>query len=524
MSSLQIQIHNIKCQPHSTIKIMLNMLMSALTSSLFNESFGFNQHQHFVLFPFMAQGHMIPMIDIARLLAQRGVLITILSTPSNANRFKSVIDRAIEAGLKIQVVHLYFPSLETGLPEGCDNFDMLPSMDMGLKFIDAASRLQPQVEEMLQQLKPSPSCLISDMCFPWTTDVAHKFNIPRIVFHGMCCFSLLCLHNLRDWEELEKIESDTDYFQVPGLFDKIELTKTQITNVVRPRGSNGKEMWDQMKKAEDEAYGIVVNSFEELEPKYVKGLKNAKGKKVWTIGPVSLCNKEKQDKAERGNKAAIDEHQCLKWLDSWEQDSVLFVCLGSLSRLSTSQMVELGLGLESSKRPFIWVVRHMSDEFKKWLVEENFEDRVKGQGLLIQGWAPQILILSHPSIGGFLTHCGWNSSLEGISAGVPMITWPVFAEQFFNEKLIVNIVKTGVRAGIKSPVMFGEEEKLGAQVNKDDIKMIIEQVMGGELEAEMRRKRAKEVGEMARRAVEEGGSSHFNLTQLIQDLTEQANF
>ncbi|KAK4345620.1 hypothetical protein RND71_035796 [Anisodus tanguticus] len=479
---------------------------------------------HFVLFPFMAQGHTIPMIDIARLLAQRGVIITILTTHLNATRFNRVIARAIEAGLKIQVAHLYFPSLEVGLPEGCENFDMLPSMDFGLKFFDATQRLQPQVEEMLHQLKPSPSCIISDMCFPWTTNVAHKFNIPRIVFHGMCCFSLLCLHNLRDWKELEKIESDTEYFQVPGLFDKIELNKGQLGNVARPRNSDWKELMDQMKKSEDEAYGIVVNSFEELEQEYVKGLKNAKGKNIWTIGPVSFCNKEKQDKFERGNKASIDEHKCLKWLDSWGQDSVLFVCLGSLSRLSTSQMIELGLGLESSKRPFIWAVRHMSEEFRKWLVEENFEERVEGQGLLIHGWAPQVLILSHPSIGGFLTHCGWNSSLEGISAGVPMITWPMFAEQFCNERLIVNVLKTGVRTGIEIQVMFGEEEKSGAQVSKDDIKLVIEEVMGEEDEAEMRRKRAKELGEMARRSMEEGASSHFNLTQLIQDVTEQTNF
>ncbi|MCD9560197.1 hypothetical protein HAX54_018694 [Datura stramonium] len=479
---------------------------------------------HFVLFPFMAPGHTIPMIDIARLLAQRGVVITILTTHLNANRFKKVVDRAIEAGLKIQVVHLYFPSIEAGLPEGCENFDMLPSIDLGLKFFDATKRLQPQVEEMLQQLKPSPSCIISDMCFPWTTDVAHKFNIPRIVFHGMCCFSLLCLHNLRDWEVLEKIESDTEYFQVPGLFDKIELNKSQLGNVGRPRDSDWKEFGDQIKKAEGEAYGIVVNSFDELEQKYVKGLMNAKGKKVWTIGPVSLCNKEKQDKAERGNNASIDELKCLKWLDSWEQDSVLFVCLGSLSRLSKSQMVELGLGLELSKKPFIWVIRHMSEEFRKWLVEQDFEERVKGRGLLILGWAPQVLILSHPSIRAFLTHCGWNSSLEGISAGVPLITWPMFAEQFCNERLIVNILKTGVRAGIENRVMFGEEEKLGAQVSKDDIKMVIEEVMGEEMEAQIRRERAKELGEKARRAMEKGGSSHFNLTQLIQHVTEQANF
>ncbi|CAN4099906.1 unnamed protein product [Withania somnifera] len=473
----------------------------------------------------MAQGHTIPMIDIARLLAQRGAIVTILMTPLNAIRFNSVIARAIETGLKIHVVHLYFPSIEAGLPQGCENCDMVSSPDMMKTFFIATYMLETQVEELLQDLKPSPpNCIISDMCFPWTTKLAKRMNIPRIVFHGMCNFSLLCLHNLRDRKLLESISSDTEYFSVPGLPDKVEVTKAQVKSMVDPSNTEWTEFANQMEEAEDQAYGIVVNSFEELEPEYVQGVKKAKGKKVWTIGPVSLCNKEKLDKVERGNKASIDEHHCLKWLDSREPESVLFVCLGSLSRLPTSQMIQLALGLESSKRPFLWVVRHISDEFRKWLNEENFEERVEKQGILIHGWAPQVLILSHPSIGGFLTHCGWNSIIEGISVGVPMITWPIFAEQFCNERLVVNVLKTGVKAGMENTVVFLEEEKAGTQVNKDDIKMVIERVMGEEEEANTRRERAKNLGEMATRAVEEGGSSHVNLTKLTQDVTKQAKF
>ncbi|KAK4354416.1 hypothetical protein RND71_026610 [Anisodus tanguticus] len=484
-----------------------------------------NEQPHFVLFPFMAQGHMIPMIDIARLLAQRGVIVTILLTPLNANRFNSVIARAVETGLKIHVVHLNFPSLEAGLSEGCENCDMIPSIDMVKKFFIATQMLETQVEELLQDLKPSPpNCLVSDMCFPWTTKVAKKINIPRIVFHGMCSFALLCLHNLRDWKFLESISSDTEYFSVPGLPDEVEVTKAQLKAIVDPSNAEWREFGDQMREAEDQAYGIVVNSFEELEPEYVEGVEKAKGLKVWTIGPVSLCNKEKLDKVERGNKASIDEHYCIKWLDPREPDSVLFVCLGSLSRLATSQMIELALGLELSKRPFIWVVRHISDEFRKWLNEENFEARIQKQGILIHGWAPQVLILSHPSVGGFLTHCGWNSTIEGISVGVPMITWPLFAEQFCNERLIVDVLKTGLKAGMENPVMFLEEEKVGTQVHKDDIKLVIKRVMGEEEEAKTRREKAQKLGEMARRALEEGGSSHLNLTKLIQDVTKLANF
>lgn len=474
---------------------------------------------HFVLLPFMAQGHTIPIIDIARLLAQRGVIVTILMTPLNATRFNNVIARAVEKGLNIHIIHLKFPSLEAGLPQDCENCDMILSMDMIKKFFNATQMLETQVELLLQDLKPN--CLISDLCFPWTTNVAKRIGIPRIVFHGMGSFSLLCLHNLRDVNLLEGVESENEYFFVPGLPNKVEVTKAQVKAMVDPSNPEWKKFGDQMKEGEAQAYGIVVNSFEELEPQYVQGVKRAKGKKVWSIGPVSLCNKEKQDKVERGNKASIDEHHCLKWLDSKAQDSVLYVCLGSLSHLPTPQMIELALGLESSKQPFVWVIRHISNGFRKWLNEENFEERVQKQGILINGWAPQVLILSHPSIGGFLTHCGWNSILEGISVGVPMITWPLFSEQFCNEKLIVNVLKTGVKGGMENPVMFLEDEKGCAQVKKDDIKMVIERLMGEEEEAKMRRERAKGLADMATKAVEEGGSSHINLTKLIEDVTQQ---
>jgi len=115
----------------------------------------------------------------------------------------------------------------------------------------------------------------------------------------------------------------------------------------------------------------------------------------------------------------------------------MHVNLGSLNRLAPSQLIELGLGLEASSRPFIWVIRggYKREEMEKLLSKDGFEERVKGRGFLIWGWAPppQVLILSHPAIGGFSTHCGWNTTVEGICAGVPMVTWPLFTEQFFNE-------------------------------------------------------------------------------------------
>jgi hypothetical protein len=229
---------------------------------------------------------------------------------------------------------------------------------------------------------------------------------------------------------------------------------------------------EKMHEAENSSYGIVVNSFEELEQGCAQEYEKVMNKRVYCIGPVSLCNKENLDKFERGNKSSIDEKQCLEWLNLMEIRSVIYVCLGSLCRLVTSQLIEIGLGLELSNRPFIWVVKINGEnylELEKWLKDENFEERVKGRGLLIKGWAPQILILSHPSIGGFLTHCGWNSTIESVCFGVPMITWPLFAEQFLNEKFIVQVLKIGVEV----PVRFGDEKKIGMLVKKSRVVEVI---------------------------------------------------
>ncbi|KAI3696724.1 hypothetical protein L6452_29232 [Arctium lappa] len=478
---------------------------------------------HFVLFPLMAQGHMIPMVDIARLLAQRGPTVTIITTPVNANRFKPSIARAIkDEELKIQLLELQLPLSEVGLPKGCESLDMVPSATYFLKLFAAAAMLKEPAENMLRGLTPAPSCIISDNLFSWTRDVAQKFNIPRLIFHGPGCFTYMCIHIVNRTNILDEIVSDSEYFVIPGLSDRIELTKAQASAWGNPKRKKETADWfEGLREAEEDAHGIVVNSFRELEPNYVEQLAKAKDKKVWCIGPVSLCNKSFLDIAERGSKAEFNEHDCLKWLDLRKPRSAIYVCLGSLTRVCTEQNIELGLGLESSKIPFIWCVRHTTEELERWFSEERYEERVKDRGLIVRGWAPQVMILSNPAVGGFLTHCGWNSTLEGISAGLPMVTWPHFADQFLNERFIVDVLKIGVRIGMEAPVRVGEEEMFGVQVKKEDIKTALEGLMDNEEEGEARRKRASDFGKMSKRAMEEGGSSYVNLTSMIHDIREE---
>ncbi|KAF5945708.1 hypothetical protein HYC85_015936 [Camellia sinensis] len=484
-----------------------------------------NNHLHFVLVPLMAPGHFIPMIDIAKLLAQHGVTVTVVTTPLIASRFNPIINRAIESGLPLRLLSLRFPSVEAGLPEGCETVDTVPSLDLIRNFYVAIFLLQEPFEQLFETLEPSPSCIIADKIIAWLADTARKFQIPRIIFDGTSCFTLLCTHNLHITKVHESV-SESEPFELPGLPEKIQLKKSQLPPSINP-GSLlvVQDFRVKIQAAEAEAYGVVINSFEELESRYVDGYRKVKGDKVWCIGPLSLCNKDNLDKAQRGNKAAIDENQCLKWLDEQEPGSVVYACLGSIGRLSPLQLIEIGLGLEASKRPFVWVIKGgaKAAEIEKWVEEDGFEERVQGKGLVIRGWAPQVLILSHPAVGAFLTHCGWNSTLEGLCAGVPMITWPMFAEQFFNEKLIVQVLEAGVSVGAQAiGHMFGED-KCTVLVKREVVREAVEEVMGEGIEGEERRRRARVLGEMAKKAMEEGGSSYLNVRLLIQDVIKQVN-
>ena len=330
----------------------------------------------------------------------------------------------------------------------------------------------------------------------------------------------MCLNSFQYLPKVfESLKSDTDSFVLPGLPHQIEFTKSQLP-IPDPKLNF---LGEQIVAAEKDTYGVVINTFEELEPEYVQGVKELRNGKLWCIGPVSLCNRAKSDKFERGNKASIGEEQCLNWLDSHEPNSVLYACLGSLCNLIPAQLIELGLGLEASDKPFIWVIRerNLTLELEEWISGYGFEERVKGRGLLIRGWAPQVLILSHQAVGGFLTHCGWNSSFEAVCAGMPVATWPLFAEQFTNEKMLVDVLGIGVRVGVQKTVNWGEEEEIGVLVKSEAVQGAVDELLGG-AEREERRNRAKKLAEKASKALEEGGSSYLNMSSLIKEITELA--
>lgn len=460
------------------------------------------KQQHFVLVPLMAQGHTIPMVDMALLLAEHGMLVSFITTPINASRIRPFIDRATASGLPISFIELQFPCAEAGLPAGCETLDLIPSPRYLTNFFAATALLSSPLQSYLRDHHHRPDCIIADQAHPWTLNIARELQVPWLVFHGTCCFTLLSYHNIRTHHETITTDPE-EPFPIPNLPQYIEITRARASGFFS--APMLQKFRGEMMEAEKSADGVVLNSFDILESSYIKNYQQGIGKKAWAIGPLSQTRKI----------STINDKICLSWLDSMIPSSVIYVCFGSLITTPPSQLIEIGLGLEASGHPFIWVLKESEVKpIENWLSEELVA-RTKKRSMILKGWAPQAAILFHPAIGGFMTHCGWNSVLESMCSGVPMITWPHFTDQFLNEKLVVEILKIGVAVGAMTPAPPGAPRTSESLVGRGAVERAVLSLMNKEI-GEERRKSVFEWAERASQAVRVGGSAHDHLTQLIE--------
>ncbi|PON40835.1 UDP-glucuronosyl/UDP-glucosyltransferase [Parasponia andersonii] len=464
---------------------------------------------HVFFFPFMAQGHTIPTLDMAKLFASRGLKATILTTSYFAHVFSQTIEKSRALSTQIEVLTINIPCAEVGLPEGIESVHMVSSPENQLKFFEACGKLRPQLDLLLKRHRPD--CLVADTFFPWATNLASESGIPTLIFHSTGYFSLCASLCVFLYGPQKKVSSDSEPFIIPNLPDQIELTREKL-----PVDFSREDMETEFARLYKTtrrmemggSYGVLVNSFYELESAYVDHYRKVLGVKSWQIGPLCLYSKRAREA-----ETSLDKHECLKWLDSKKPNSVIYVSFGSVASFDDEQLMEIATGLEASGKQFIWVVKKEKKEgIKEEWFPEGYEERIDGKGVILREWAPQVSILEHEAVGGFVTHCGWNSTLEGVSAGVPMVTWPVAAEQFYNEKLVTQVLRIGVEVGAKKFVRL-----VGDNVKREAIEKAVRRVMDGE-EAEEMRDRVKGLAEMARRAVEEGGSSCLDLNALIEEL------
>jgi len=466
--------------------------------------------------PFLASGHMIPLFDIATMFASHGQQVTVITTPSNAKSLTKSLSSDAPSFLHLHTVD--FPFQQVGLPEGIESMSSTTDPTTTWKIHRGAMLLHGPIEDFME--KDPPDCIISDSTYPWVNDLAHKLQIPNLTFNGLSLFTVSLVESLVRNNLLHSdtnSDLDSSSFLVPNFPHHITLSEKppKVLSMFL------KMMLETVLKSK----ALIINNFTELDgEECIQHYEKTTGHKVWHLGPTSLIRRTVQEKAEMGNKGDVNMHECLSWLNLKRVNAVLYICFGSINYFCDNQLYEMACAIEASGHPFIWVVPEKKgkedeseEEKEKWL-PKGFEERnISKMGLIIRGWAPQVKILSHPAVGGFMTHCGGNSIVEAVSAGVPMITWPVHGDQFFNEKLITQFREIGVEVGATEWCKSGvaEREKL---VSRDSIEKAVRRLMDNGEEAKNMRLLAQEYGEKATQAIQEGGLSYNNYLALIDEL------
>lgn len=350
-----------------------------------------------------------------------------------------------------------------------------------------------------------PIAIISDFFLGWTDRLAAELKIPRITFYSSGAF-VIAIHKYL-WSDAEKFKSmeEIEFGGLPGnpVFKEEHLPKLFRNWKSEP---DFQFIRDGMIR-NSLSWGSVFNSFEAVEGKYLEHLRKEMGhNRVFGVGSLSLTG---LDSSTRGCSDSDSSKWVLKWLDRCPDESVVYICFGSQKLLTKEQMEALASGLEKSRSWFVWVVKTGTTEQTEagfGTVPDGFETRVAGRGLIVKEWAPQVDILSHNSVAGFLSHCGWNSVLEGIVSGVMILAWPMEADQFQNARLLEDL-------GVAVRVCEGADSVL----DSEELGRVIGESMreGGEIKL-----KAKELTVEAFAAVGDGGSSTRDFDRLVEELRQ----
>ncbi|KAL5828567.1 hypothetical protein ACOSQ3_018035 [Xanthoceras sorbifolium] len=454
---------------------------------------------HVLVFPYPAQGHMLALLDLTHQLALKHISITILVTPKNL----PILTPLLDTHPTIQTLVLPFPS-HPSIPVGVENVKELGNSG-NYPFIHALGQLSDPIIHWFRSHPNPPVAIISDFFLGWTQHLAHHLNIIRINFYSVGTF--LASVNDYCWNHMDTVRSlgAVEFHNLP----RSPVFKQEHLPSVFRRYKESDPVSEFVKDsmiANTSSWGWICNSFQVLEGEYLDYLRRKIGHgRVFGVGPLSLVGPESTT---RGDPISNSSDYAMKWLDECPDGSVVYVCFGSQKPLHRKQMEALALGLEKSEVRFLWVVKtgmtgQAEEEYGSVL--SGFEDRVKGRGLVVKGWVPQVSILNHKAVGGFLSHCGWNSVLESIVGGVMILGWPMEADQFVNAKLLVEDLGVAIR------VCEGDE----TVPDSEELGRVIAECLNGYGEVKVR---AKEVKEKAIEAVRNGGSSMTDLDKLVQQL------
>lgn len=467
---------------------------------------------HILMLPSPGMGHLIPLLEFAKRLLR-------LSDHSFAVTFAVPSDKpptaaqiSVLSSLPPQIRHLFLPPV---------SFHDLPPASRNETLITlTVTRSLPSLRDLLKSMAATANlvALVVDHFAVDALDVGKEFNLPSYIFFPSTAMALAASLYLPELDQsvAGEYRDHPDPIRIPGC---IPIHGRDLFEPTQDRQNQAYKLFLRSAERFRIAEGIFVNSFPELEPGAIKALLHDEiGKPkpkpkppVYPIGPLV--------KTDWGGSEEIGA-ECLEWLDRHPKGSVLFVSFGSGGTLSSEQTVELALGLETSGQRFLWVVRSPNDiapnasYFNVHAQNENdpsnflpegFVERVRGRGLVVPSWAPQGRVLSHGSTGGFLTHCGWNSTLESVVNGVPLIAWPLYAEQRMNAVMLAEEIKAALRPRMN--------ENKGI-VEKEEIARVVKELFEGE-EGKKVKAKMEYLKDAAKRVLGEDGSSTIALSQAI---------
>ena len=465
-----------------------------------------------VLYPGVGVGHLVPMVELAKVLLNHNVAVIVaLVDPGvkSTDDFPAAVARARASNPSVDFHVLPPPPA----PADSDS-EVAPSTNPVVKIFRFLAAMNAPFRDFLRSL-PSVDALVLDMFCVDAQDVAVELKLPFYHFYASGAGTLAVFLNLPSrvagsGGSAKMKELGDSVITFPGVppFKASDLPTDVTTDGEGLPAILG--MFEQMPRAD----GILINSFDSLEARAVRALSNGlcvPGRAtppVYCIGPL----------VSGGGGGGKEEHECLRWLDAQPDKSVVFLSFGSLGTFPAVQLVEIAVGLEKSGERFLWVVRSPRSPDSTYgdalpepdldaLLPQGFLERTKDRGLVVKSWAPQVEVLRHRAAGAFVTHCGWNSTVEGVTAGLPLLCWPLYAEQRVNKVHIVGEMKLGVE-------MRGYDEEV---VKAEEVEEKVRWVMASE-GGEALRVRVAAAKDAAAEALKEGGSSHSAFVQFLNDL------
>ncbi|XP_054813410.1 UDP-glycosyltransferase 72E1-like [Prosopis cineraria] len=455
-------------------------------------------------------GHLIPIIELGkRLLSHRFSDVTVFVVSTDFSTTQSQIIHQT-SNLQPSLMNIVI------LPPVNISRDLGPDSPIGERIGLVMEKSLPLLRSAILSMELRPTALIVDLFSTNALAIARDLGMLTFVFFTSTAWLLAVTvyAPAMDDETLDRHLNNHEPLRIPG------CKSVQFEDTLEPlllRGQPPYEQFVQMGINISRADGILVNTWEDLEPMTLKALRDSENGlggmiqgTVYPVGPIV-----RTIETERNNR----DNEVLNWLDRQPPESVLYVSFGSGGTLSPTQMEEVAWGLELSKTRFVWVVRPAKEHATNGAffnvenaggedsLPEGFTRRTGEVGLVVSKWASQAEILSHRSVGGFMTHCGWNSTVEGIVAGeVPMIAWPLYAEQMMNATLLTEELAVALRVKTKM-------EKGSVVIDRHEIQELIRRLMVEE-EGQCMRAKVKELKHSAEMAISEAGSSYKSLNKL----------